>query len=127
MLLALPLPLALGCYPEVIDEDQVCVSIEENADQYRLFVEAESGDHCARDHRGASLECTITMDGQLVLIETVFQDGKDPNDGCAGPLQTTCEVDLEAGTYTVEYADKQYGYHVPGGERFCIAGRGPGE
>src|SRR5690606_28748946 len=92
--------------------------------QYRLLVEVDSGNQCARDHKGASLECTITVDEQLVHIETVFQDGKDPNDGCAGPLETTCTVDLEPETYTIEYADEQYGYFVPGGQRFCIGGAG---
>jgi hypothetical protein len=120
----IPLVL-LGCqYPEVIDEDRVCVSIQEVEGQYRLFVEAESGDYCAADHKGASLECTITVDGQLAHIETVFQDGKDPNDGCAGPLETTCVVDVEPGTYTIEYADEQIGFFVPGGQRFCVGSGG---
>lgn len=97
--------VSLGCqYPEVVDQDGVCVSIQ-----------------------GASLECTITVDGQLAHIETVFQDGKDPNDGCAGPLETTCVVDVEPGTYTIEYADEQIGFFVPGGQRFCIGGAGNDE
>jgi hypothetical protein len=120
--------LLLGCqqYPEIIDEDRVCVSVQEVDGQLRLFVEADSGG-CAADHEGASLECTISVDGQLAHIETVFQDGKDPDDSCAGPLETTCAVDVEPGTYTVEYADEQYDLVVPGGERICIPGGGDGE
>lgn len=124
LLLSLAALLPLGCsYPETIDEDVVCVSIQAlGGDQYRLLVEAQSGDHCAADHKGASLECTITVDDQLAHIETVFQDGKDPNDACAGPLETSCSVDVEAATYTLEYAGDQIGYFVPGGERVCIGG-----
>jgi len=120
--------LLLGCqqYPEIIDGERVCVSVEELDGQYRLFVEANSGD-CAADHKGASLECTISVDAQHAHIETIFQDGKDPDDACAGPLETTCEVDVEPGTYTLEYAGEQHEIVVPAGERTCIPGGGDGE
>ena len=102
------LALLVGCTnPEEIDYGAVCVTAEQSGDQHRLVVEASSRD-CASDHKGASFECTISADGNTAHIETVFQDGKDPNAACFGPLLTTCEVEVEPGTYTLEFADEQY-------------------
>jgi hypothetical protein len=122
ILLALaPSVLVLGCTSpdEVIDYGTACVSTHEVGGQQRLLVEASSGD-CASDHKGASFECTVVTDGLTAHIETVFQDGKDPNSGCAGPLETTCEVDVEPGTYMLEFGGEQRMILVPGGERTCF-------
>jgi hypothetical protein len=111
----------LGCpSPEVIDQGSACVSTYELDGQQRLLVEANSGD-CASDHKGASFECTITSDGMTAHIETVFQDGKDPNAACPGPLETSCEIDVEPGTYTLEFAGEQRMIVVPDGEQTCFS------
>jgi hypothetical protein len=113
--------LLLGCSPfeEVVDYGSACVSTEEVAGQQRLIVQASSAD-CASDHEGASFECTITVEGNTAHIETVFQEGKDPNSACADPLETTCEVDVEPGTYTLSFRDEQQMITVPGGEQTCF-------
>lgn len=117
-----------GCqqYPEIADHGQVCVTAEETNGEYRLLVEANSQD-CAGDHEGASFECTITTDGASALIETVFQDGKDPNSACNGALETTCEAEVDVGTHAVEFAGEQYEIEVPSDGSVCIleAATGP--
>lgn len=116
------LVLLAGCpYPEQIDYGAVCVSAKQNGDQHVLVVDASSGD-CASDHKGASFECTITSDGSTAHIETVFRDGKDPNDACAPPLETTCEVAVEPGTHTLVFADEQHEFEVPSNSRICFPG-----
>ena len=115
------LVVLVGCqqYPEISDYGQLCVSAQEVDGEHRLVVDANSGD-CAGDHEGASFECSITADGLVAQVETVFQDGKDPNDACNGALETTCEVTVEAGTYTIEFAGEQRALIVPGGEPTCF-------
>jgi hypothetical protein len=114
--------LLLGCSsPEIIDDAQVCVSTDELDGQLRLIVDA-SGNACAADHKGASFECTITTDGFDAHVETVFQDGKDPNDACIGPIMTTCEVLVEPGTYTIEFDGEEVVIVVPDGDQACFAG-----
>ncbi|HLT39104.1 MAG TPA: hypothetical protein VK034_22625 [Enhygromyxa sp.] len=121
------LPFVVGCqqYPEIADYGVVCVTAEQSGDQHRLVVDANSSD-CASDHEGASFECSISTDGLVAHIETVFQDGKDPNDACAEPLETTCEIEVEPGSYTLEFAGEQYQLEVPGAGRVCIPGGGEG-
>jgi hypothetical protein len=118
---AVLLSLTLGCYPEEFNEGGVCVSSETRGDQLLLVVEASSRD-CASDHKGANFECSITTDGATATVKTVFEDGKDPNDACAGPLRTTCEVVVEAGSYTIEFADEQGLIMVPDGTPLCLGG-----
>lgn len=111
------LGLSLAChrYPEVIDYAAVCVSAIEVDGQHKLFVEADSFG-CEADHKGASLECTISVDGSTAHIQTVLQDGKDPDHSCQGALETTCEVTVEPGDYTLEFGDDHLPIVVPGGE-----------
>lgn len=119
--------LLLGCqqYPEISDYGVVCVTAEQSGDQHRLVVEASSAD-CASDHEGASFECSITTDGFAAHIGTVFQDGKDPNDACASALETICEIEVEPGTYTLQFAGEEYELEVPSQNRVCIPGGGSG-
>lgn len=108
----------LGCsQDEQIDYGGVCIEAQDHA----LVVEASSHD-CAADHRGASFECSITFDGMTATIGTVFVDGKDPDDSCAGSLETTCEATVTPGTYTLEFAGEQGQIEVPGGARICFPG-----
>jgi hypothetical protein len=110
-----------GCqrYPELIDYGRVCVTAEQIGDQHRVVVEANSED-CAADHDGATLACSINSDAAKVQIETVFQDGKDPNDGCGGPLTATCTLEVEPGTYTMAFGDEQAELTVPSNDRLCL-------
>ncbi|MFO7562748.1 MAG: hypothetical protein R6X02_08920 [Enhygromyxa sp.] len=119
--------LLVGCqqYPEQLDYGVVCVSAEQSGGQHRLVVEANSAD-CASDHEGASFECSISAEGSAVQIETVFRDGKDPNDACAPALEATCELEVEAGTFSLEFAGEQYELEVPSQNRVCIPGGGSG-
>ena len=109
--------LSLAChrYPEIIDDADVCVTAIEADGEHTLFVEAQSNG-CEVDHKGASLECTISVDGSTAHIQTVFQDGKDPDHSCPGPLMTSCEVTVEPGSYTLEFDGEQLPIVVPGGE-----------
>ena len=111
----LGLSLACNRYPEIIDDAAVCVTAVEVGGQHKLFVEADSFG-CQADHKGASLECTISVDGSTARIRTVLQDGKDPDHSCAGPLETSCEVTVEPGSYTLEFDGEQLPIVVPGGE-----------
>jgi hypothetical protein len=122
---ALPLiALLLGCqqYPEIEDYGGLCVRAEQGGDKHLLVVLADSHD-CASDHEGATFECSISIDGSHAHVETVFQDGKDPNDACAQSLQTMCQVEVEPGTYTIEFAgDDTQMITVPSDEVVCLAG-----
>ena len=113
-------PIALlGCYPEVIDGDRVCVVAEEVDGQHRLVAQAFS-DGCESDHEGASLECSIESEGFDAHIQTVFRDGKDPNHACAEPLVTTCTLDVEPGTHTLHYAGDEIALDVPSDAEVCL-------
>ena len=64
------------------------------------------------------------MDGDVAHIETLFQDGKDPNDACADQLKTTCQIEVEPGKYMIEFAGEDlYGLDVPSDEELCLAVR----
>jgi hypothetical protein len=95
-------------------------TLEENG-QSRLRVRARGYD-CASDHKGAYLKCTITVDGFSAHIETVFKDGKDPNHACASPVEGTCEVVVEPGDYTLDFADEEQVLSVPDGVHVCFGG-----
>ncbi|HLT36831.1 MAG TPA: hypothetical protein VK034_11105 [Enhygromyxa sp.] len=113
--------LSIGCqYPELVDHGYVCVSTAEIDGQHRLTVAVQSEDSCVADYKGASLECTVGVDGSSVAIMTIFKDGKDPDSGCLGPLETRCEVDVEPGSYTLEFDDETLTIDVPGGEQACF-------
>jgi hypothetical protein len=118
----LPL-LTGGClHPEIDDYGGVCVTAEQDGDQHRLVVVADSHD-CASDHKGASFECSISVDGFVAHVQTVFQDGKDPDHACANSIVTSCEVAVEPGVYTIEFADeKPEQLEVPGDQQVCLAG-----
>lgn len=103
-------------YPEIEDSANVCVYAE---GQDRLVAYAQIN-NCAGDHKGAYLKCTITVDGQNALIETVFKDGKDPNHGCVGPIEGTCEAVVPPGDYTLEFDGDERMIVVPGGTHVCF-------
>lgn len=113
------LVLAACNYPKIEDHGDVCVYASEEDGQNRLQVRAQ-GYGCTSDHKGAYLKCTITVDGQHAHIETVFKDGKDPNDACAPPVEGTCEVVVEPGDYTLEFDGEQQMIAVPGGDHVCF-------
>jgi hypothetical protein len=102
-------------FHEIEDEANVCVYAGESV----LRVHASSFG-CESDHRNAYLECTITVDGEDALVETVFKDGHDPNDACAPPLETTCEVTVTPGDYTLHFGDEQQSITVPDGGHACF-------
>lgn len=112
--------LILGaCYHKEEDGAEVCVYTTEVNGQNVLRAYAW-GYPCAGDHRGAYLRCTITADGLDAHITTVFKNGKDPNDACAGWLENSCEVAVEPGDYTLDFAGNERMITVPGGEHVCF-------
>lgn len=111
----------LACYPEHGDYGGVCVTAEQDGDKHVLVVTADSLD-CASDHKGASFECSISVDGSAAHVETTFKDGKDPNDACANSLIATCEIAVEPGTYTIEFADEDKSLAVPSDSVVCLGG-----
>lgn len=99
-----------GCSEERVDEAQMCfVSATD-----RLVVEVSWP--CASDHRGAELSCEMTLEDDGALrVESVFVDGRDPNDACAPPLGAECSSPpLDDGTYEVRYGDETFELTVPG-------------
>lgn len=122
-LLLSPITLLAACYPEQSDYGGVCVTAEQDGDKHVLVVTADSLD-CASDHKGASFECSISVDGSLAHVETTFIDGKDPNDACANSLVTTCEIEVEPGNYTIEFAAEDKSLEVPSDEVVCLGGAG---
>jgi len=91
-----------------------------------IEVEASSDD-CAGDHDGATFACTVSADGSTLHIETVFQDGRDPDDGCAPPLETSCSASAPDGEYTVEFGSESYPLSIPSGGTVCLPGGGSSE
>jgi hypothetical protein len=124
---AVGIMLLVACehFPEVLDQGRVCASAVESDGVHILVVEASSLD-CASDHKGATFDCSIAVDGLVVTVHTKFRDGKDPDSGCASPLRDTCEIVLEPGTYTLEFGDQMETMVVPSGEDVCIPERDPG-
>ena len=88
-----------------------------------LVAEADSRD-CAADHRGASYACSLEVDGATVRVTTLFQDGRDPDDACAGPLTATCEAEVEAQGYRVEFNGQDQQVIVPLPDEICLYGGG---
>lgn len=121
-LVAVSALMLLGaCYSKVEDYGMVCAyTLEENG-QSRLRVHA-SDNGCAGDHRGAYLKCTITVDGHNAHIETVFKDGRDPNDACVSGPEATCEVVVAPGDYTLDFDGEEQMLSVPDGEHVCFGG-----
>lgn len=117
-----PVVLLAAClYPEQSDYGGVCVTAKQDGDKHVLVITADSLD-CASDHKGASFECSISVDGSHAHVETTFKDGKDPNHACANSLMTTCEVEVEPGSYTIEFADEDSTLEVPSAEVVCLGG-----
>jgi hypothetical protein len=110
---------ACNDYPEYEDVGDVCVYAREVEGQDRLLVYAQVHG-CSGDHKGAYVKCTVTVDGQSAHIETVYKDGKDPDDACIGPLEGSCEAVVEPGEYTLEFAGQHQPITVPGGEHVCF-------
>jgi hypothetical protein len=121
LLVVSALMLLGACYSKEEDTGDVCVYTSEEDGQNLLRVHAQ-GPGCTGDHRGAYLKCTITVDGLNAHIETVFKDGRDPNDACAGPVEATCEVVVEPGTYTLDFDGDELAIAVPEdeGEHVCF-------
>jgi hypothetical protein len=115
-------PILAGCenHPVEYDVGGVCVTSLEIDGELQLLVEANSGE-CDADHKGASFECSVSVEGSTVRVETEFQDGKDPDQGCAGPLFTTCEITLNPGNYTIVFADwPEVALPMPGEDGVCV-------
>jgi len=107
-------------YPEQVDVGAVCVSADDTGDgDVQVTVRASSLD-CSSDHKGASFDCSISADGMTLLVETHFQDGKDPNGGCAPARKASCDVLVPPGTYTVEFDGDAQELEVPGGDEVCL-------
>lgn len=116
------LSLSSSCteYPEEIDRGAVCLSAGDQPDgEARVSVRANSKD-CSADHEGASFRCSISVDGDRLHVETVFQDGKDHKDSCGGSLTAHCEVVVPAGTYTIEFDGMTEQFEVPDGDEVCL-------
>ena len=104
---------ATGCYDEVRDYGEFCLTSEVNGSSHDLVVNANSGD-CASDHKGAEFRCEVEQDEQGdVRVTTFFTDGNDPNDACAPPLFAECRVTVVAGEYQVFFADDEVAVSVP--------------
>jgi hypothetical protein len=109
-----------ACYQKVEDHGDVCVfTTTEPNGQNILRVRAQTDD-AGWDYKGAYLKCTITVSGLEAHIETVFKDGKDPNDLAAAPLEGSCEVAVEPGDYTLDFDGEELFISVPGGEHVCF-------
>lgn len=112
---------SLACTEIEYDRGHVCVEVDELADgRVRLLGTAESDD-CAADHRGASFECSISLDGTLAHIDTEYRAGRDPDSFCAGPIVTTCAVEVpDPGDYTLEFAGERETITVPSEQTICL-------
>lgn len=99
-----------GCAEERVDEAAICFASATD----RLEVQVSWS--CASDHRGAELSCEVTLEDDGALrVESVFVDGKDPNDACAEPLTAECSSPpLEDGSYEVRYGEETFAVMVPG-------------
>jgi hypothetical protein len=112
--------LLLGaCYEKVEDVADVCVYTTAATGQNVLKVLVQGFDG-AGDHRGAYLKCTITVSGLDAHIDTVFKDGRDPNHALGGELHNECEVVVEPGDYTIDFAGDERMITVPGDEHVCF-------
>jgi hypothetical protein len=108
-----------SCYDKIEDEADVCVYTTAVTGQNVLKVLVQGFDG-AGDHRGAYLRCTITVSGFDAHIDTVFKDGKDPNDALGPALHNSCEVVVEPGDYTLDFAGDERMITVPGDEHVCF-------
>lgn len=113
--------LFFGCaFPEQQDYGEVCLSSTARGEEHILMVEASSAD-CASDHEGATFDCSImSADPGSVVVETLFQDGRDPNGACASPLRARCETAVEPGTYQVAFGDARASVELPLRETVCL-------
>lgn len=113
---------ALGCesFPVEHDVGVVCLSTQELEDgTTELVVEADSRD-CASDHEDATFSCEVVMEDEGVRVSTRFQDGKDPNDGCAAPLTDTCHIAVAPGEVTVIFGDESLVLMTQSEETTCL-------
>jgi hypothetical protein len=115
-LLLLALPLACVADP-IEDYGTICVDSELVDDEWVLHVEASSAD-CSSDHSGAEFSCSVTEDAETgeVVVSTLYQPGKDPNDACADPRLAVCElaVGAEPGSASLRFADEVREITFPG-------------
>ena len=109
-----------SCYEKIEDEADVCVLATNVASGQNFLQVRVQGFDGAGDHRGAYLRCTITVSGLDAHIDTVFKDGKDPNDALGPALYNSCEVAVPPGEYTLDFADDERMITVPGGDYVCF-------
>jgi len=111
----------IGCAnPEIEDYGGFCLSAVARDEGFLLIVNADSMD-CASDHKRARFECEVErVDEGEIVVTTLFQDGKDPDDSCNGPLTTTCEVLLPDGEYTVHFAGESLAIAFPLEPETCL-------
>jgi len=100
----------VGCVGEEhVDEADLCfVSASEE-------IVVEVSWPCASDHRGAELSCDMEVEEDgTVRVESVFVEGRDPNDACAEPLVAECtSPPLEDGMHSVRHGDDTFEITVP--------------
>ena len=60
------------------------------------------------------------MSGFDAHIDTVFKDGKDPNDALGPALENSCEVAVPPGKYALTFADGNRALTVPGDDYVCF-------
>ena len=106
----------IGCAEPMYDHGTICAVAGADSVEVTAYVS------CGSDHEGATLECTATETGSTVLVETVFKDGKDPNDGCAPALTASCGAAVEPGEITVAFAGEEWPLTVPDGGTICVPG-----
>jgi hypothetical protein len=119
LLLASSLVIQAACDEKIEDEGDVCVytTAVTGENVLRVLVQGFEG---AGDHKGAYLRCTITVDGHHAHIDTVFKDGRDPNHALGPGLSNECEVVVEPGEYTIDFAGDEQMLGVPGDEHICF-------
>lgn len=114
--------VAAGCesFPVEHDIGVVCLSTEMLGDgTMELVVEADSRD-CASDHEGASFSCEAVIEDAGIRVSTRFQDGKDPDDGCAAPLTDTCRLAVPQGDLEVMFGDESLVITTPSAGTTCL-------
>ena len=113
--------LGSGCaHPEIEDYGGFCLSAIARDEGFALIVNADSMD-CASDHKRARFECEVEQVNEAeIVVTTLFQDGKDPDDSCNGPLTTTCEVVVPDGEYTVHFAGESIQIAFPLEPETCL-------
>ena len=97
-----------------IDGVSICILASDD----RIVVRASAA--CASDHKGATLSCKITPDGNEFQVSISGREGRDPNDACADDLVAMCESEpLADGEYTVRFDDEEHPVSIPNEDASC--------